>query len=334
MQGDHGEDAPESAGSASERPSLILAGTLAQRLKWPVAGAIVVLLGCLVWILWPQSPESIDLVGDIEPRVPDERTLTPSDAPDADAVIAARRLVVRGVVPLAGEVLLAANELVFEPDARLVFRGGSLTIVATVVRGLDVDASGPRGADGAVAGAPGGDGGTGGTVVLAAAVLERAKVNVSGGAGGTGAAGGAGAAGRNGYCGPSGFRLAARGEDGGDGGAGGNGGNGGLVIALYGNAAPNVVARGGTEGAPGRGGPGGRGGKGCQGVRGTQDAQSPGNDGVVGRTGRNGSAGQATLRAVDFDDVADAVGRWAKSAGRSPAALRDRLLSVRSRDNE
>lgn len=306
---------------AERRPAMGLAAAVV---------AIVAVVAAAVWLLLPRAATDIDLVGAIEPEVPQERWLEGDDGGVAadEVLVAARRLGVRGTVRLAPGRVLAADEIVFEPGARIEVPGGAVTLMAPVMRGVTVDVSGGDGVSAARAGEGGADGRIGGTLFVAAALLEDVRLRANGGDGGDGRAGYAGAAGANGYCGPRGFRMAERGGNGGDGGAAGDGGDGGLVTVLFAGAEPQIELRGGAPGASGAGGTGGRGGAGCKGVRGEQEDQPPGNDGRAGRAGRAGDDAVARLRRAAFADVAEAFDVWLAEDERKDDALWDRLVRV------
>jgi hypothetical protein len=299
---------------------------------WLAAAAVaaVALVAAAVWLVWPRDATDIDLVGAITPEAPQERWLEGEDGGVAtdEVLVAARRLGVRGAVRLPAGRVLAADEIVFEPGARIEVPGGAVTLVAPVMRGVTVDVSGGDGVSAARAGEGGADGRTGGSLFVAAALLEDVHLRANGGDGGDGRAGYAGAVGANGYCGPRGFRIAERGGNGGDGGAAGDGGDGGLVTVFFAGTEPDIELRGGAPGAPGAGGAGGRGGAGCKGVRGEQEDQPPGNDGRAGRAGRAGDDAVAKLRRAAFADVADAFEAWLAEDERVDDALWDRLVRV------
>jgi hypothetical protein len=302
----------------------------ASKLPLAIAGAFVV--GLLAWLFWPVPPdESIDIAAKIEPPPPAELVLDAASASSyADrTLIAAERLVVKGVVSLERHHVLVANELAFEPESRLVLPSGHITVLAPRVHDAVIDVSGAPGKAGAAAGEDGHDGSAGGSIVLAAGEVINTRLIARGGDGGNGQRGYSGAAGQRGYCGPNGFRIAERGESGGDGGNGGAGGPGGLVMMMYryDPAAAEVAA--GKPGAGAEGGPGGAGGRGCNGVRGVQKAQGPGNDGARGRPGSVTSDGTVSSRRVAFWDVVRAFADWREEDNEGdPRKLRDRLRPI------
>jgi len=300
-----------------------------RRLVYAALG--VVALGVAAVLLWPQpKPEATDLVGGLEPAVAKTLTL---DAAHARALgdtrlVAAERIDVRGDVVLPDDRVVAANALVFEPNARLVVPGGTLIVIASLLSNAAIDASGANGKDGGGVGSGGADGQTGGALFVAVGRIDGAELVANGGRGGSGRSGGNGAKGQDGYCGPHGYRVAERGKAGGDGGAAGDGGQGGLIKVWLAAGKPELHVDGGAAGIPGKGGAGGDGGKGCHGVRGKQDAQAPGQQGAQGRPGDAGHGGGTTRRWVEFGDVAAAFKAWASGPERAPAALRDALLSL------
>ena len=282
-------------------------------------------------LLWPKpKPESIDLVAALTPAPPETLTLDAARARSLgeQQLVAAQRIQVHGDVVLPDDRVVVANALAFDPGSRLVARGGTLTVIASLVQSASIDASGPNGKDGAGVGRSGADGQTGGALFFVAGRVDGGELVANGGIGGNGRAGGVGAKGADGYCGPHGYRVAERGKAGSDGGAAGNGGQGGFIKVWIAEGKPVLRVEGGAAGHPGKGGAGGEGGKGCHGVRGKQDPQAPGHDGDVGRPGDAGGLGMTTVRYVEFGDVATAVARWAASQDRTPAALRDELLRL------
>jgi hypothetical protein len=303
--------------------------------KWPMIGAGITLLLILIWSVWPASSvDDLEIVDAIEPAVPAQLIL---DADSAAALsdttlIAAKQIVVKGVVRLPNDRVLVANEIAFEPDSRIDIPSGRLAVIATRITAARIDVSGHDGLDAIKAGAAGANGETGGIVLVAAATFADSQVHANGGHGGDGARGYSGAAGRNGYCGPRGFGLAQRGATGGGGGMAGNGGAGGVIALLYQTAPAKGDAAKGSAGTPGRGGSGGRGGAGCKGLRGNQPDQPPGNEGTTGRPGSRGAEGSVDTRQVEFDTVIEAFTAWLESDTDAPKALRDRLLALRQID--
>jgi len=310
---------------------MALAGAAVPR-RWLTAAVVVAVIAIVTSVWYQSTTDRSDLLDSLDPAAPDERVLDAGSAMDRDPapLIAARRLIVRGVVDLPSDRILVADELIFEGDARIVSPSGHLTVLASRIVGADVDVSGRAGAAGALAGSPGADGGTGGTRFVAAESFMDSRLRAQGGAGGDGRAGASGARGRDGYCGPGRFRLAEPGATGGAGGAAGDGGSGGLIKVLHGSTAPRVDVRGGARGQAGRGGAGGQGGAGCEGVRGVQDGQPAGNEGAGGRPGSKGGDGVVSMGQADFADVADAFDGWLEGSDRTAAALRERLLRVES----
>ena len=306
---------------------------LVRAFRAPIAAAGALLVLLLLWWAWPDSAdESLDLVHAIRPPALSELIIDAASAETLGSLVAAERLVVRGVVYVPSDRVFVANEMVFEPDARLVAPAGHVTILAPrFARGV-VDVSGRDGADAVDAGDAGADGTTGGTLFVAAADIEALTLVAGGGDGGDGQRGYSGARGQNGVCGPRSFRLAEPGDTGGDGGAAGDGGTGGAVNVFYRYAPPAATAIPGAAGAPGHGGPGGRGGAGCKGIRGTQAARPPGNDGVAGRAGTKGLDGSVRMRRVAFSAVVDVFDDWLDEGTGTPAKLRDRLLTLQPLD--
>ena len=302
---------------------------LDRRLVYVVVAIVVIGVGAV--LLWPApKPEAIDLVASLEPKAPKTLTLDAASvrALGNDPLVAAERIEVRGEVVMPDDRIVVANALVFAPDSRLVVRGGTLTVIASLASNASIDASGPDGKDGAAAGGGGADGRTGGALYVAVGRVEGAQLVARGGGGGSGRAGANGVRGQDGYCGPHGYRVAERGKAGGDGGAAGDGGQGGFIKVWLAEGKPELHVEGGAAGRPGKGGNGGDGGKGCHGVRGKQDNQAPGQQGGQGRPGDAGGSGATTLRWVDFSNVEAAFAAWATSRERTPAALRDALLRL------
>jgi hypothetical protein len=301
--------------------------------KWPLIAAGVTLMLILIWSLWPTSTPSVDgfeLVDDIDPPVPAELILDASSAAAAGAqtLIAAKHVVIKGVVHLPSDRVIAANDITFEADSRIVVPAGRITLVAPRITRAAIDVSGRPGLDAMKAGGAGGDGETAGIVLAAAAAFTDSQIVAKGGDGGDGARGYTGAPGRNGFCGPHGFGLAQHGAVGGAGGRAGSGGAGGIVTFLYEQGAAKATAPSGAPGAPGRGGNGGRGGAGCKGLRGNQPNQPPGNEGAKGRNGSHGDEGSIEPRKVDFDLVIAAFNQWVDAPNHTASQLRDRLLAL------
>jgi len=305
--------------------------------KWPLLGAGITLLATLFWLAWPNGDgrvDGFDMVDAIEPAVADQLILDSVAASRLGnaPLVAAHHIVVRGIVRLPADTILAADRVSFDPDARIEAPGGRLIALAPHIENAAIDLSGRNGLDGARAGARGGDGETGGIALVAAARFDGGRILANGGNGGDGARGYTGAAGRNGWCGPRGFGLAQRGATGGPGGAAGNGGSGGLITLLYQQQPIDAAAVHGTAGNPGRGGNGGRGGAGCRGLRGNQPNQPTGNEGPGGRTGSRGDDGAIDRRKVDFDDVVDTFEAWLDTRPHDFGQLRDRLLAIEATD--
>ena len=300
----------------------------ASRVPFAIVGAVVV--AGLVWLFWPVPPdESIDIVAKIEPRPPAEIVLEATTAAPTETLIAAERVVVKGIVTLQGHHVLVTNELSFEPGSRLELPAGHLTVLAPRVHGAVIDASGTSGKSGTRAGESGQAGSAGGSIVLAVGEVADTQLIARGGDGGDGQRGNTGAAGQRGYCGPNGFRLAERGESGGEGGNGGTAGPGGLVMVLYRYNPPPADVAAGKPGAGAEGGAGGAGGNGCKGVNGVQKAQGPGNDGANGRGGSASSGGTVAARRAAFWDVVHAFAEWREEdTTGDPRKLRDRLRPI------
>jgi hypothetical protein len=328
MRSNRGMSANPSTAFASGREQLFDA------FKWPLIGAGITLVLILIWSLWPAvnpSADGFELVDDIDPPVPAELTLDAETAAAAGAqtLIIAKHIVVKGIVRLPNDRVIAANDITFEAGGHIVVPSGRLTIVAPRITRAAIDVSGRSGLDGMKAGTAGGDGETAGIVLAAAAAFTESQIVAKGGDGGDGARGYTGAPGRSGYCGPHGFGLAEHGAVGGAGGRGGRGGAGGLITLLHEQAAAKATATAGAAGTAGRGGSGGRGGAGCKGLRGNQPNQPPGNEGVGGRNGSHGDNGSVEARHVDFDLVIDTFEDWAETPNHTAGQLRDRLLALR-----
>src|SRR5262245_18769190 len=118
----------------------------ASKLPFAIVGTFVVV--ALVWFFWPVPPdESIDIAAKIEPPPPAELVLDATSAAShtKETLIAAERIVIKGLVPLEGHHVLVTNELAFEPDSRLVLPAGHITVLAPRVHGAVIDVSGISG---------------------------------------------------------------------------------------------------------------------------------------------------------------------------------------------
>ena len=307
-----------------------------------LAGAVGVLAAIVTLIIFVSGKQSLaDFLS--QPR-------SVSEAPDASstslragseslvlnaettieaAVVAAARIRVEGTVALPPDTILAANELIFAPDAKLKLpANGAVTYIAALnIRNGVIDARGsdaPSANDGA--GVRGDDAGA---LRMLTASQSSVAIFADGRAGGDGGKGEIGRNGDNGNCGGFGaYEGAHAGTDGGDGFAGGRGGDGGAVRIVTDATAGLIKASvnsgaGGEGGAPGTGGTGGRG---CMGLGGTQGDEPDGKDGDPGGAGARGADGVFLVSPVsDFRKRVEAI-RDALDARPVPDAARIKEL--------
>lgn len=243
-------------------------------------------------------------------------------------VFVAKEIRIEGEVEAGDGLMLIADRIVFNRDARIKGPSSDVFLVSVTVSGATVDVSGLNGAD-LNGSASGVRGEPAGNVRVLAAAVGGLTVAANGGAGAEGAVGGQGADGRRGRCdGFGGYRGANPGGPGKPGGPGGDAGDGGRVEAIF-PAATDVQQTISVEpGRPGGGGPGGaggRGGAGCTGLGGSQPSRPNGPTGPVGPTGAPGEPGAVLVeRVADFEPLGGAV-RAAVAAHASgtndPAAL-------------
>ena len=252
-------------------------------------------------------------------------------------IVQADTIAIDGVVlDLPRGTLLVANRVTLSNGGAV--RGPEFAVVAPVIEGGLIDASGDAGKAGNLPSqAAPTSGQAGGKVFIAAAVIEGLRIRADGGAGGAGDKGANGAPkphapdGDNGNCGGFGaYRGAQRGSDGevGNPGQAGQdgapGGDGGTIILTLSSITPSPDAsasRGsagasGIGGRPGPGQKGGKGGAGCVGLGGSQTGQPDGHDGAEGPAGANGRpsldgrVGVVTVRHVHFRDIAATWSRY------------------------
>lgn len=221
------------------------------------------------------------------------------------------------VIPPGG--VIVANEVLLEGSAAGL-KGKDLTVVAGILSGGRIDASGEPGE-------------AGGRVTLAVARLVGTTIDARGGDGTNGAAGPDGTNGRDGDRGTSGKCGAGMfgdfegstdggngtdGTDGGDGLPGGNGGKGGEIFLislskpiLEPDVRGGAAGKGGPGGRLGQGGRGGPGGSGCSGIGGSQPDRPNGLSGKDGREGRPGEDGTSGQRGVVWAHLVDRFERIA-----------------------
>ncbi len=219
---------------------------------------------------------------------------------DTIYVSAGEHVVPDGSVWLANHVLLRAGASI---------KTHRLAIIAGMLEGGTVNASGQSGSS------PGAKGGDGGDVVVIAGRLSNVQLLARGGDGAPGTPGVRGADGRDGSCaGFGGYRGADGGRPGGQGGAGGDGGHGGHLRVAVPDAAyaPGTVDIGpGHGGQGGIGGEGGHGGAGCVGLGGSQTGQPSGHrgeDGSPGVTPETADArGDLDRKKLDYGELLEIV---------------------------
>lgn len=259
--------------------------------------------------------------------------------------------VIGGTIVVDGIKLEAPDGALFAANKISLLNGGiihgiNFAIVAPIIQGGQLDASGASGAPGNADTRPNPTRGqNAGRIFIATAVLEGTAIRVDAGNGGKGKDGLNGPAklhasdGQNGDCGGFGaYRGAQRGADGAqgnpgeagqDGAAGGNAGS--IVLLLSASAPPPDISaktgQGGKRGEGGHGGDGqegGKGGAGCTGLGGSQPNQPDGHagprgaEGKHGETGADGRDGSVTIQHVHFRDVAAA---WRRAPGQPISAL-------------
>lgn len=273
---------------------------------------------------------------------------------NADAnPVAGAEFAITETLTVDGVKLEAAPGALYVANSVKLVNGGTITgkdfaVVATVLEGGKLSASGPPGGLGSTGAAGPTRGMDAGRIVVAAARIDNTEIAANGGKGGDGAPGtdgsdgAAGSNGRNGKCKKfGGWKKAQPGGNGGPGGDGGNGqtgapgGAGGDILVVVSEQPPRVVSavggKGGTGGPPGRygqGGAGGTGGAGCTGLGGSQSSRNNGaagpngSPGLEGQSGPDGRNGTSTVRAIYFGDVKRAFDENRDNPGAFLAALR------------